>query len=251
MSGIHFFEGLAEPGIEWLFTQARLVQAYLPLAQRSTLSFELVPEFNFASEDYADLFERADATAFQHPIWLDRKFARLVDAKGHAPAVLVGRSQPDNRLIFVLPMIRRKLGPFVLLDAADLDVGDYNALVVDRRAAANPDTARQIARRLRRLNFVRMRKVRGQAPGFAPADTPAISAMDYNAHEVALDLPVEGWQSRILKPEFARYLASKRRRLANKGRIAFEAVSSPARIRAAFDSMRRQFWWAARRQIAG
>lgn len=242
----HFFEGLAEPGVEWLFTQARLLQAYLPAAKRTALSFELVEQFDFSSREYAELFARAEVTAFQHPLWLERKFARLVGSGQHAPAVLVGRSQPDRRLMFVLPMIRRKLGPFVLFDAADLEVGDYNALVVDRRAAADPGVARQITRTLRRLNLVRIRKVREQAIGFSAGDAAKISAMDYNAHEIELTLPLDGWQERLLKPEFARYLRSKRKRLAAKGPITLEAASSPAQIRTAFQCMRdfRRHRWA-------
>ena len=66
------------------------------------------------------------------------------------------------------------------------------------------------------------------------------------AHEVELTGPLEGWQSRILTPDFARFLKSKRKRLAAKGTVALEQLSEPAGIRAAFQRMRhfRQARWA-------
>jgi CelD/BcsL family acetyltransferase involved in cellulose biosynthesis len=137
-------------------------------------------------------------------------------------------------------MIRRRLGPFGLLDAADLDVADYNAIVVDRHFARDPAMLRQILRALRKLNLARVRKVRDGMIDFATVDQSVhLSAMDYHAHEVELTAPVDGWQARILKPDFARYLRSKRKRLAAKGAAAFEQVSDPCGIRAAFESMRR------------
>ena len=108
------------------------------VSTRPSLAFEVVPAFDFTSPEYLDLHERADATAFQHPLWLDRAFARLIDAADRSPTILIGRSACDDRLMLVLPMIRRKVGPFSMLDAADFDVADYNALVFDRNAANDP-----------------------------------------------------------------------------------------------------------------
>lgn len=105
------------------------------------------------------MFECADATAFQHLLWLDRVFEQLVDA-ADTPAILVGRSQADGRLLLVLQMIRRKLGPFHVLNAADLEVADYNALVFDRNAARNPAAVQQVLSALREPKLVRVRKVR-------------------------------------------------------------------------------------------
>jgi CelD/BcsL family acetyltransferase involved in cellulose biosynthesis len=243
---IHFFEGLSEQGTEWLITHAQLLQAHLPRAAGPSLSFETVSDFDFASAEYARLFERADASAFQHPIWLDRAFARLVDRTKQTPAILIGRSGREGRLALAVPMIRRKLGPFSVLDAADFDVGDYNALVVDRQLARDDETAQQIARCLGKFSIVRVRKVRDQSLGLCLADPPQVSPMDFMAHEVELGVPLDGWQSRLLKCNVARYLKSKRKRLAAKGTITFEALSRPDRIRAAFEEMRafRQERWA-------
>jgi CelD/BcsL family acetyltransferase involved in cellulose biosynthesis len=211
------------------------------------LTFEISTTFDFASAEYAQLFERSAATAFQHPIWLDRMFEHLAGARGRSVSVLTGRTKIDGRLVFALPMIKRRLGVFGVFDAADFDVGDYNALVIDQGDASSPAVLQQILSALTRLQLMRVRRVHDGEIGF-PSGGHALrtSTMDFNAHEVELKAPAEGWQARILKADFVRFLAKKRKRLGAKGKIAFELVSEPDRIRAAFESMRRfrQGRWA-------
>lgn len=242
-AALHLLEGVGEQGMEWLMMQARILRASGSAAAASSLDIEVVPAFDFSSAEYSELFHRADATAFQHPIWLDRAFRRLTDTS-RSPAVLVGRQQPDRRLVLVLPMVRRRLGLFTVLDAADLEVGDYNAFVIDRTVARNPVAMQQIEGMLSRFTLVRIRKVRDGA--FSPGGPSArVIAMDFKAHEIELATPIEGWQSRLLKPDFARFLRSKRKRLGAKGAITFEAACNPDRIRTAFESLRqfRQARW--------
>lgn len=237
-------EVLGEGGIDWLLMHAGLMKSPATVA-RPSLSFELVDAFDFTSPGYLDLFERADATAFQHPLWLDRAFARLT-GNGRSPAMLVARAG-DGRLMLMLPMVRRKVGPFGMLDAADLDVADYNALVIDRTIARNAESVRQTLRELRKLQLVRMRRIRdGALPASLLNGSARLRAMDYHAHEVELAGPSEGWQSRLLTADFARLLRSKRKRLAAKGAVALEELSEPATIRSAFERMRhfRQARWS-------
>ena len=209
------------------------------------LEFSVAHTFNFLSPEFAELFERADATAFQNPIWLDCVFRRL--ASEHPTEILIGRTRIDGKLILVLPMIRRQMGLFSVRDAADLNVSDYGALVVDQGAAGNPAVVDQIMDALRDLTLVRVRRVRELNIGFPLRGSGvSISAMNFRAHEVELAQPIDDWQSRILQPDFARFLKSKRKRLAAKGKLTVEVVSDPSRIRAAFEAMRhfRRSRWA-------
>ena len=201
------------------------------------LEFSVERTFNFLSPEFAELYERADATAFQHPIWLDRVFGRL--ASDHLTEILIGRTQADGRLILVLPMIRRRLGFLSVRYAADLKVGDYSAFVVDQAAAGNPAIVKQILDALRDLTLVRVRKVHNSKIGFPLGDLcVSTNDMGFQAHEIELAQIDGNWQSRILKPDFERYLKSKRKRLAAKGKITFEEAGDPSRIRAAFEAMR-------------
>jgi CelD/BcsL family acetyltransferase involved in cellulose biosynthesis len=209
----------------------------------SSLQFSLARNFNFLSREYAQLFARSSATAFQHPIWLHGVFTQLT--ADHEPAFMIARTQAEGKLMLVLPMIKRRFGIFSCYDAADLDVGDYAALVVDREAGA--DASRQIHEALSRLGLLRIRKVRGNDVGFAAGDmTTRSNVMSFHAHEVELTGPVDGWQARLLSADFARYLKSKGKRLAAKGKVTLEEVRQPALIKNAFESLRefRRSRWA-------
>lgn len=211
--------------------------AAITSAASDLLEFSVVPKFNFLSPEFAELYGRADATAFQHPIWLDRVFGRL--ASDHPTEILVGRTQAGGRLVLVLPMIRRQLGFLSVRDAADLNVSDYGAFVVDQATGSNPAFVKQILDALRELTLVRVRKVRDSGIGFPLGDLcVGTNDMGFKAHEVELAQPIGNWQSRILKPDFERFLKRKRKRLAAKGKITFEEVGDPARIKVAFEGMR-------------
>lgn len=199
--------------------------------------------FDFLSDDYRDLFRRADASAFQHPVWLQGIHDRLVPASGHRPATLEGRSAADGRLLLVCPLVRRRIGPFSVLDAADLGVSDYNGIVIDRdfAAAAARDGAlrAEISAALRRSVLVRVRKVReDDLGGVALLGRNRLSPMGFRAHEVPLGPSFAAWRSGSFRPDFARFLDKKGKRLGNKGEVRFEEVTDPDAIGAAFERMR-------------
>jgi CelD/BcsL family acetyltransferase involved in cellulose biosynthesis len=223
-------------GISGLLTE-RNPRPSVTSADSDLLEFSVVRTFNFLSSEFAELYERADATAFQNPIWLDCAFRWL--ASPYPAEILIGRTRADGKLVVLLPMIRRQLGLVSLRDGADLNVSDYSALVVDQRVAGIPAVVEQIMAALRDLTFVRVRRVRDLNIGFPlPESGFSTSLMKFKAHEVELSQPVDDWQSRILKPDFARFLKRKRKKLAAKGKLSFELASDPSRIRAAFEGMR-------------
>ena len=67
-------------------------------------------QFDFQSDEYADLFRRAVATAFQHPDWLSAIYRRLVPQLNVEPLIVTVRAAPNRRLLMVLPLIRRRYG---------------------------------------------------------------------------------------------------------------------------------------------
>jgi CelD/BcsL family acetyltransferase involved in cellulose biosynthesis len=207
-------------------------------ARIGEVTFSFQPTFDFMSPEYRHLFERADATAFQDPIWLDEVFARLARNGKHETIVLTGRETASTQLVFVLPLILRKFGPVHLFDAADSDVGDYNAMVVDRRYLSACSLER-LCDVLPLLGFVRIRRARDDADHLTPGSQKSRRTfMDYRAHEVELRGASPDWRAGVLEDGFARYLAKKRKRLAAKGSIRLEEMRDPQQIRSAFVSMR-------------
>jgi CelD/BcsL family acetyltransferase involved in cellulose biosynthesis len=233
---VHAFEAISANKLwmRWSSPASAAANAEAPV-----LDFSISRDFDFMSAEYANLFENSDATPFQHPVWLARMFARLVAASGRSPQVLLGRTRSDRRLVVVFPLIRRKFAGFSLLEAADLDVGDYNAIVVDRTLAKHPAVAPQILRALDRRRRVRVRRVRNGVIGISGDKLTRTTVMDFKSHEVELPASADDWQASVLKPDFARFLAKKRKRLRAKGQMTFGEVSEPERIREAFEAMRR------------
>lgn len=204
------------------------------------IEFSRQESFDFLSDDYADLFARSDATAFQHPIWLDRLHRVLVPARGADAVTLTGHL--DGRLVFAMPMIRRGFGPLAIYDAADFGVSDYNAPVIDRSLVAAVQRDEQLRTRLRgalpRWTVSRIRKVRPEhLPLVSSVGAARATFMQLNAHEVALSAPFSEWRERMLEPAFAHFLDKKSRLLAKKGDVTLTALQDPAEIEAALRTM--------------
>lgn len=204
------------------------------------IEFSQQETFDFLGEDYAELFARSDATAFQHPIWLDRLHRVLLPARGAEAATLTGRL--GGRLVMAMPLIRRRLGPLTLYDAADLGVCDYNAPVIDRALLAALDGDAKLRASLRsalpRWALSRIRKVRPEQIALVKSlGATHATFMELNAHEVALSAPFSEWRAKTLEPAFSHFLDKKRRLLAKKGEIALTALQDPAEIEAALRAM--------------
>ena len=87
--------------------------------------------FDFRSAEYAELFNRSAATAFQHPIWLAQLYERLIKLSRAEPLIIVVRNSADRRLAMVLPLIRRRYAILRAVEFADLRVSDYVSPVAD------------------------------------------------------------------------------------------------------------------------
>jgi len=198
--------------------------------------------FDFLSAEYFDLFSRSTATAFQHPLWLQNVCTGLVEPSGARPFIITGRRRHDGRLLFVIPMMRRRYAGFTLVDAPDLGVSDYNCVVIDRDfAAALPvdETVRaQVQAAIGGLTLARMRKVRADALAEAKLLGRAYNPMNFHAHQMRLQVPAADWRLRSYDPHFRRYLEGKTKRLSKKGLIRLEELEDRTRIRHAFELMR-------------
>ena len=78
-------------------------------------------DFDFGSGEYRELLLSSNATAFQHPDWLEPFYRILVPANGVEPLMVTGRDRASGRLDLVLPLVRSATS----IDYAFLDVTDY------------------------------------------------------------------------------------------------------------------------------
>lgn len=85
-------------------------------------------EFDFHSDEYRKLLQASNATAFQHPDWLDPLYRILAPVDGNEPHIVIGRDQASDMLQLVLPMIRAGTS----VQYAFLGVTDYACPIMRR-----------------------------------------------------------------------------------------------------------------------
>ncbi|KAA1422786.1 GNAT family N-acetyltransferase [Mumia zhuanghuii] len=208
------------------------------------LDIQIETPFDFRSEEYHRLYDSAGATAFQHPVWLHHLYADLAPRRGADPLVVTGRDAATGRLLLVLPLVRRRTGPFRRIEFADLGVSDYASPVVDGSLdvgdLVKSGVPGEIRRCLGRYDLLRIDKI-----AFRPDEVHALLGTRrprrhrYGRWPVPLDPPTFDDWTASLDPAFARHLVSRRKKLRPKGVIDFRELTDPSQIADAFDDMRR------------
>jgi len=199
--------------------------------------------FDFLSDEYRALFEDSRATAFQHPLWLDRLYRRLAPHLDVEPLVISVRWSDNGRLAMILPLIRRRYGVMKVIEFADLKVCDYASPICDDATFAlilrNETACDQIRKALQPHDLLRIQKLREET---LPVDrllgTASRSSMNMNAHSVPLYGPFAKWRADNMDPLYRKELDKKGRRIRRKGDLRFEVCRDPELIKATFHSMR-------------
>ncbi len=193
----------------------------------------LEPDFDFLSGEYRALFEASAATPFQHPAWLDAFYRTMLAPHGAEKLVVAGRDSADGTLLFLLPLLRRRRSGVVLIEAANLGVGDYAHPVV-APALRNGDFVSAVAAVLPPYDILNIRPIRDESRQLWQAFLPGQSrTLDYSAHAAALFAPFAAWRDEALDGSFARYLDRKKKRFLKSGKI--ELVHVDGDFRAGID----------------
>ena len=219
------------------------------------LVVERLEEFDFLSEEYAGLFARSSATLFQHPTWLHHLYSSLAPAKAALPVVITVRDGCD-RLVGVIPLLRRRHGPSRTIEFADLGVSDYAAPVIDQswsyELAHDPRLAERIWDAIGPTDLLRIQKIRS-----TPHEMAALFGVTdcvrqpFDAHGIPLPSSFSEWREER-DPAFIRRLKEKRKRIGrNKRVLEHRVLTAPDEIDRAFDQMRsfREARFADRRAI--
>jgi CelD/BcsL family acetyltransferase involved in cellulose biosynthesis len=81
--------------------------------------------------DYADLFSRSDATAFQAPVWISGVYAHISAVMQRPPFVLTVRAASNNQLLVAVPLSERRHYGARCLSIPDDAVVDYMVPLID------------------------------------------------------------------------------------------------------------------------
>jgi CelD/BcsL family acetyltransferase involved in cellulose biosynthesis len=198
--------------------------------------------FDFLSPEYADLFTRSAATAFQHPRWLAALYGKLLTAHAAEPLVITVRFAADRRLAMVLPLVRRRYAFLRMVEFADLRVSDYVSPVADPQTfaaiAGDVDCVRRIGQLIRPYDLLRIGKLADRSLPLERLFGIERESMGMNAYAVPLGDSFPEWRERRLQKSYCKELDKKSRQLHRKGTVRFECARDPAAIRAVFDAMK-------------
>jgi CelD/BcsL family acetyltransferase involved in cellulose biosynthesis len=196
--------------------------------------------FDFRSDEYAGLFDRSCATAFQHPLWLDRLYSQLAPELGAQPVVITVRR--SGSLAMLLPLVRRDYAGMKLVEFADLRVSDYASPVCDAETfaaiLADRPACERIRAALKPYDLVRIQKLGDDALALDRLLGPAArTSMEMSAHMAPLFSPYAQWRQDSIDVSYQRELDRKRRKLHRRGELRLECLSDPEKIEAAFACM--------------
>jgi CelD/BcsL family acetyltransferase involved in cellulose biosynthesis len=199
--------------------------------------------FDFLSAEYADLYRRSVATAFQHPAWLAALYAKLLTHNGAEALIVVVRFRTDGSLAMVLPLVRRRYAILRVVEFADLRVSDYASPVADvatfSQIVADAATGAQIRRALKPYDLLRINKLAELGlPIEALLDIGRRDGMGMSAYATSLDGSFPDWRQSRLTASYRKELDKKLRQLHRRGDVRFACVTDPTAIETAFDAMR-------------
>lgn len=196
--------------------------------------------FDFLSPDYERLFRDSDATAFQHPLWLDAFYRRLAPRREAEKVVITGRDAANGALRFVLPMIRRRKSGVLLLESCDLGVSDYSAPVIAHDMRASAGLARAILSHLPAHDVMRIRPVRGEHVSqwqFCLGGQAV--RQDFAAHAAALAPDFARWRREAYGDGFRKMLDRKKKRFFREDGARVRLLEAPGEIEAAIAAIAR------------
>jgi CelD/BcsL family acetyltransferase involved in cellulose biosynthesis len=204
---------------------------------------EAQKSFDFLSLEYAELFSKSRATAFQHPLWLDRLYDRLAPGNNATPLVITVRSRADGKLAMVLPLVRQRRGAVRMIEFADLRVSDYAAPVCDDVTFScilrDESSSKAIQAALQPYDLLRIQKMFDRS---VPLERllkikPRV-LMDMSAHSARLSSPYAQWRIDCIDRSYRKELDKKARQLGRKGAVRFVSAQNPELIKSAFLKMR-------------
>jgi CelD/BcsL family acetyltransferase involved in cellulose biosynthesis len=187
--------------------------------------------FDFRTVEFARLYERSDATPFQHPLWLDRFYSLLAPYRAAEPFVVTVRDSASGELRLVLPLIRRQKSAVKLLETTDLGVSDYAVPVIQAGWAIPADLSEKMTAALPSHDLMRIRPIRSETVDHWRACLGGEpEALEFSAHAVALSTDYCAWRKQTLEPGFARYLDRRKKRFLKERGAGLRLLTGPDEI---------------------
>lgn len=193
--------------------------------------------FDFSSEPYRTLFENSDCSPFCSPLWLGHFYGALCPATGAQPVIVTIRQ--GERLVALLPLLRRRYLFFSVIEFADLGVSDYSDFPTAPDFSAPSTLGKQILKAIAPFSFISIRKIRRlDVSKFTILGEPFVTRAPFDAHATVLTGPLPEWQKQNFESSFKSFLARKSRLLSRLGNIALKKANTVEETDAAFSVLR-------------
>lgn len=187
-------------------------------------------DFDFLSVEYRDLYEASDATAFQSADWLAAFYDELAPRRNATKLVITGRDLRSGELIFVLPLIQRKIKNIILVESADLGVSDYSAPVVHNRhlngLLIDKLISKNVSDAIGKYDLLRIKPIREETRHLWELFFKTTSRqLDFSAHASQMHAPYDVWRKNAFGKSHTKYIDRKFRRFNKDHAVTLEKVS--------------------------
>ena len=207
------------------------------------LDLSVCSDFDFLSEEYHALFQDADVTAFQHPLWHDAMQGYLKKFPDVEERTLLMRCKKSGCLVGVMPLIARKKLKATILEYANMNLVDYALPTVHRGIKdwiPDPDfLSKRLLETLGTYDVLRVKHM--------PTDDPAILRLfpsghfqeaDFSAYVTDLLPDYQEWRLANISKSERKHRDKKRRAMMREGDWQMRRLVEADEIRVAMEHLR-------------
>lgn len=185
--------------------------------------------FDFLSNEYRELFNASGATAFQSPEWLAALYEELVPQRDAKKLIVVGRNSNTGKLVFVLPLIQRKIKNIVLVESSDLGVSDYSAPIIHKEhlkdLIVDKFLSKNVANAIGKFDLLRIKPIREETrPLWELFFKHQSHQLDFSAHASKMQAPYDVWRKDAFGKSHTKYIDRKFRRFDKNASVSLEIV---------------------------
>ncbi|MEX0957336.1 MAG: GNAT family N-acetyltransferase [Rhizobiaceae bacterium] len=200
-------------------------------------------DFDFRSEEYRSLYDASGVSGFQSPLWLHCFYKVLAPGVSAKPLIVTVRE--GGALKAVIPLVSQKVAGATILQAADLGVADYNAVICTPEtleALCDDESVRAaLAGYIAFADILFLRKVAGDSAALDRLfGGMARSPCENSAYVIDLKPgEFESWRKESLKKGFRKNIDRRRRKLEGEhDQVGWKSFTAPDEIEAAMEFIR-------------
>nr|WP_321445784.1 GNAT family N-acetyltransferase [uncultured Cohaesibacter sp.] len=200
-------------------------------------------DFDFLSDEYSDLYNQSDCSAFQHPVWQTAMQQHVRKQVGIENRTLQFRCKATRQLVGILPLVARKKMGTTILEFANLGLVDYAQPTLHAEFwnwVPDPATlGAALDEVLGRYALLRIKHLPTSDPVFLRLlPNACMERAEFSAHVAALGDDYETWRSEAISKAERKSRDKKRRALLRNGDWQMTRLTDPAEITEAFDHLR-------------